>query len=115
MYVLGLNSFLDTAFKVGGEDVVQLFATFTGRWMVTVRESLDSMNEDLVCTLSVATCGRLNCYTARHSLVVVQIRGRSGGAAPPRIPCRESGALQLNRGTRLHRVYPRGHCEHFDS
>ncbi|KAI1792498.1 ribosome 60S biogenesis N-terminal-domain-containing protein [Ganoderma leucocontextum] len=49
----GLSRFLDMAFKVGGEDVVQLFATLTGRWMVTLRESLDSMDEDLRATASL--------------------------------------------------------------
>lgn len=54
MCFVGLSCFLDTTFKVGGEDIVQLFATLTDRWVVTLRESLDSMDEDLVRT-SLAT------------------------------------------------------------
>ncbi|KAM5540626.1 hypothetical protein V8D89_005657 [Ganoderma adspersum] len=46
----GLCCLLDAAFKVGGEDVVQLFATSTSQWMLTVRQSLDNMDEDLRAT-----------------------------------------------------------------
>ena len=48
MCFVGLGCFLDTAFQIGQEDIVQLFATLTGRWMVALRESLDAMDEDLV-------------------------------------------------------------------
>ncbi|PIL36537.1 hypothetical protein GSI_00226 [Ganoderma sinense ZZ0214-1] len=46
----GLSCLLDTAFKVGREDVVQLFAALTHHWTITFRQSLDSMDEDLRAT-----------------------------------------------------------------
>lgn len=93
MYGLGLGCLLDAAFKVGGEDVVQLFATLTGQWMLTVQQSLDSMDEDLVRTLFAVTCYQLKCYKARNSFTVVQIHRLPRDATPSGIPCRESGAL----------------------
>ncbi|TBU65164.1 ribosome 60S biogenesis N-terminal-domain-containing protein [Dichomitus squalens] len=41
----GLGRLLEAAFTVSGADIIQLFSTMTSRWVLTLRESLENMDQ----------------------------------------------------------------------
>ena len=44
----GLSHLLDTTFKTGDEEILQLFNQLVGRWVLVLRESLDNLDDDQV-------------------------------------------------------------------
>ena len=81
---VGFAQLLETCFRIGTEEVVQLFAGLTGRWVLILRESLDNMSEDQVgyCCYNTHACLISVVPAASDSSPLVQVSQRKGSPEP---------------------------------
>ena len=110
---LGLGKVLDASFKVGGDDIIQLSTSMTSKWVLTLRESLDNLDEDQVrISLPMTSHGPYILHAiACDCPSMAQVHGRAGSTGSLRISDPKSRTLELSSYPRSHRWSPRGDGE----